>query len=336
MSIKTAYHNNIRKIIVAVGSLFDNLSLVTYNSDGEEKKRVKVPLLYSPKEKFITKLYSDYDSTQKIGISLPRASYEMTGMSYDSSRKLQLNRTITKKVNHLNQRVPVPYDFSFDLVIYTRNLEDGYQILESIVTYFNPDYNIVINDDPEFNSGRALPIVLNRVSHDVEYEGPADSKTRLVSFTLNFTAKGYIYPPTMEYDRIKEVIVNIKDLKRRERIFLKLEPDGEGKYIVGEKVFQGYSQELSEGEGTVVSFDEKNMILELEDVDGLFRSNTRIIGTTSLSGYSVICGCNDKVNLIGKLPPDYKLWVNIDIKPEPEDAEPDDDWTYKTVITEYE
>ena len=336
MSIKTAYHNNIRKIIVAVGSLFDNLSLVTYNSDSEEEKRVKVPLIYSPKEKFITKLYSDYDSTQKIGVSLPRASYEMTGMTYDSSRKLQLTRTITKKVDKLHQRVPVPYDFNFDLVLYTRNIEDGYQILESIVTYFNPDFNIIINDDPEFNAGRALPVVLNRVSQDIEYEGPADSKTRLVSFILNFTAKGYIYPPTMEYDRIKEVIVNIKDLDRKERIFLKLDNDGDGNFIIGEKVYQGYSQELADGEGTVVEFDKEKMIVELSNVDGIFRSNSKLIGANSLSHYGVLCGCNRKVDLIGKLPPNFKLWVNIDITPEPKDAEPDDDWKYKIDITEYE
>lgn len=335
MSIRTAYHNNIRKIIIAVGSLFDNLSLVTYNSDGKEVKRVKVPLIYSPKEKFITKLYSDPESVQKIQVSLPRASYEMTGFNYASDRMLQNTRTLTKKVDKLHQRVPVPYDFNFTFTLWVRNLEDGYQILESILPYFTPDFNVVINDDPEFNNGRALPIVLNGVSQDVQYEGPHDGRTRLVSFTLNLTAKGYIYPPTMEYDRIREVIVNIKDLHRSGTIFLKLK-DTNGIFTQGEKVYQGVMEEDPDAEGTVVSHDTQNNILELSGSEGIFRTNVRLIGSKSLSYSDVICGCNRKVDLMGKLPPNHKLWCTIDITPDPKDANPEDEWKYNTKITEYE
>ena len=337
MSIVTAYHQTIRKVITAFGSLFDNLTLVTFNNDHEEEKRVRIPITYAQKEKFINRLYADYDINRKIQVHLPAMSYELKGIAYAADRKVPITTKLTKRANQIHQRVSTPYDFNFELAIYTRNIEDVFQILEMILPYFNPDFNIVINDDPEFYDGRAFPVVLDNVRYSVEYEGGSESKTRVVMAALSFTCKANLYPPTMDYKRIREVIVDIKNLNRNTDIFLKLDPDGAGDYIEGERVYQGNIAELPDAYGQVVEFDRKNMILHLRNPDGTWIKNMIVHGAESMAHYDAVCACDTKPPLIGTILPEHnKTWVNINIKPDPENAEPDDDWDYDIKITEYE
>ena len=139
MKIKTAHHHTIRKIISAVGSLFDDISLFTYDKNGKETRRVKVPIIYAPKERFITRLFSDPDLNKKTQISLPRMSYDMRNMSYDNERKLPATKKLindkTKK-ERLYQIEAAPFNFDFELYLYVRNIEDGNQLMETILPYF--------------------------------------------------------------------------------------------------------------------------------------------------------------------------------------------------------
>ena len=338
MSIRTANHHTIRKVITAVGSCFDNLTLITYNKKNEEEKRVRVPIEYAQKEKYIHKLTGDYDNTKKIQIALPRLSYELVNLTYDNSRKLPITGKITNKFDKLYQLNSVPYNFGFEMALYTRNLEDAHQLMETILPYFNADFNIIINDDPEFNFGRAMPIILNSVKTDIDYQGNAESNVRMVTVIFSFTAKAHLYPPTIESKIIREVIVNIKDLdKTHLDIFLKLNQEGVGLFEIGEHVYQGFFESEADAGGIVVDFDEKNMIVQLKSAYGTFMSNMQLKGSKSLSHYDVICGCHHKGPLIGNiLPEPHKTWVTVDITPDPLDANYMDDYDYKIKTKEFE
>jgi hypothetical protein len=201
------YNRTIRKIVVAFGTMFNDIHTVRYNKAGTiEYEKFKVPLNYGAKEKYLVRLASDPTLTKSIATTVPRISFEMTGMSYDVSRKLPStlrNFAAETATTVKTQYVPVPYDFSFSLSIYVRNTEDGTQILEQILPFFTPDFNVTIDFIPSMGKKYDMPVILNSVNNQTEYEGDLMS-TRLIIWDLEFTAKGYIWPPVLSGDVIRQ------------------------------------------------------------------------------------------------------------------------------------
>ena len=86
---KHFYNRTIRKVVVAFGTLFNDIQLVRYNKAGTvEYEKFKVPLSYGSKEKYITRITSDPNLTKSVNTVVPRISFELTGMTYDASRKM--------------------------------------------------------------------------------------------------------------------------------------------------------------------------------------------------------------------------------------------------------
>ncbi len=192
------YNRTIRKMVIAMGTVLNDIELVRYTKDGlTAKERFKVPLSYGAKEKYYTRLTTDPDLVRSLNIVVPRISFEMTGMTYDSSRKmistLKNYATNTNSVSY-SQYVPVPYDFSFSASVYVRNTEDGTQIIEQIVPFFTPDFTITANLVPQLGLKYDIPIILNSVTNEIDYEGDFTT-TRLIIWNLDFTLKGYLFPP---------------------------------------------------------------------------------------------------------------------------------------------
>lgn len=194
------YNRIIRKMVVAFGTLFNDISLIRYNNDmSTQFERIKVPISYGPKEKFITRINSDPDLTKSIAIGIPRMSFELTGINYDSARKqvttLKSFGTSSTTGQVRTQNIGVPYDFNFTLSIYVRNVEDGTQIVEQILPYFTPDYIMTLNlVDGVPETSKDVPFILNSIDTMVDYEGDFTT-TRLIVWTLDFTAKGFFFGP---------------------------------------------------------------------------------------------------------------------------------------------
>ena len=133
---KQFYHESLRKIVVSFGTIFNNIVIVRKDGDGGTIQRLKVPLSYSPKEKFLTRLEQQPNLDQReMAMSLPRMGFEIAGLSYDSSRKLQwvgkfknVNTSDASKQYH--QYNPVPYNLSFNLYSFTATAEDKIIVFE--------------------------------------------------------------------------------------------------------------------------------------------------------------------------------------------------------------
>ena len=182
---------------------------------GAEISRITVPVTFEGKETFVTRLLSDPNLTRGTQINLPAMSYEFTGIKYEANRKLspfQKATFISTGNTAVQFQMATPYIASFELNIYTRNWEDGAQILEQIIPFFNPDYTITLKylvSGSDYVSEN-LPITLEDIEYKTEYEGPAGT-VRNVIWTLNFTAHMLFYGPTPTNQVIKEVIINFRD-----------------------------------------------------------------------------------------------------------------------------
>lgn len=191
------YNRTIRKVIVAFGTVFNDLEIIRYNkAQTKEYERIRIPLSYGPKEKYLTRITTDPHLTKSIATVVPRIAFDLTSLSYDVNRKLNTmsrNAAVQTNGSIAGQYNPVPYDFDFDMAIYVRNIEDGTQILEQILPFFTPDFTVTVNLNEAMGRKYDMPIVLNSVSSEIDYESDMTT-TRLVIWNLSFTAKGYIFP----------------------------------------------------------------------------------------------------------------------------------------------
>ena len=211
------YHKKIRNTVIAFGTIFNNVNIKRLDSSGNPLQNIKVPLSYSPKEKFLARLDAQQDLTgddSSVAITLPRMSFEVTGYSYDGGRKLNKNQKITKVTTNADtsklnsQYTPVPYNVEFSLSVYVANSDDGLQIIEQILPYFQPDYTVTMIEDRTMDTKSDIPIVLNNVDFEDSYTGTLTSSRRII-YTLTFTAKVYLYGPISTSAVIKKVSADL-------------------------------------------------------------------------------------------------------------------------------
>ena len=206
------YHSTILKAIIAFGNMFNNITIDRRDSDGEVIQTLRIPLAYAPRQKFLTRIAQQpvvEESTKQI--ILPRMSFEMTGITYDPQRRIsvvQQNRTINETNNTLNkQYAPTPYNMTVNLYVYSKNQDDALQIVEQILPYFNPDYNLSLKAVPSMGITHDLAIIIDSVSYEDDYEGDLTTR-RSIIWTLTFTVKLNFYGPVNKQGVIRRVEVD--------------------------------------------------------------------------------------------------------------------------------
>tara|TARA_Y100000004_G_scaffold81207_1_gene91228 strand:+ start:4181 stop:5026 length:846 start_codon:yes stop_codon:yes gene_type:complete len=191
------YHEIIRKTIISFGTLFNDIHVRHTDGDGNNVSDMKVPLAYGPVQKFLARITQQSDLNKPIQITMPRMSFEMTSVQYDSTRKSSLIQTFKtcddgSKVKKVF--MPVPYNIGFELNILSKLNDDSLQILEQILPYFQPHFNLTVDLVDSIGEKRDIPIILESVSFQDDYEGNFDTRRSLIH-TLQFTAKTYLFGP---------------------------------------------------------------------------------------------------------------------------------------------
>lgn len=214
------YHRSINKLVVSFGNLFKDIDIIRFAKDGTPKEKFKVPLSYAQKEKYITRITSDPNLTKSVLTVVPRMSFVITTIAYDETRKqisTLKNYNKTSNTGIISQYVPVPYNFGFNVSLFVRNIEDATQVLEQILPFFTPDYTLTIDFINSIGRTYDIPVILNSVTSSTEYEGNFDD-TRIITWELEFTVKGYIWPPINESGIIKKIDVNFIDINSNNKI----------------------------------------------------------------------------------------------------------------------
>jgi len=208
------YHGITRKIIVAFGSVFSNIKIKRQKEDAEQT--IAVPIAYAPKEKWLVRIEQDPNlEMNALYTTLPRLSFEITGMNYDASRKTNRLNYIACGDGQSNMSkvyAPVPYNIDISLYSLTKTQEDALQIVEQIFPYFAPEYTLSIKGIPESNIVIDIPIILQSVNIQDDYDGDFNQR-RFVTYTMNFTLKANFYGPVIDNKIITNTLVDIKDLK---------------------------------------------------------------------------------------------------------------------------
>ena len=216
------YNQAVRKTVVSFGTLFNNIELKKV-VDGQVMEVEKVPLAYGPKQKFLYRLQGNAADGKKVAITMPRIYFEMTGIDYDASRKTPATQKYKTVINDegnevRTQYVPVPYNVSFEVGILCKSQDDGLQILEQILPFFQPSFSMSLKFIPDMDETRDVAVVLNNVDFDDDWEDDFSTR-RSITYSMQFTCKSYIYGPYTKADVIRKsrIIETIGDTNVNKR-----------------------------------------------------------------------------------------------------------------------
>ena len=199
------YNEILRRTIIGFGTLFNNLTIKATNASDSVVSVTKVPLAYGPTQKFLARLGQSPDLNKSTAMTLPRMSFEFTGLTYDPSRKVTTTQTFVVKDPNTGEEtkkgfMPVPYNMQFELAIMCKLNDDALQIVEQILPYFQPAYNLSVELVEGIKEKRDVPVVLENITMEDDYTGDFKER-RVLLYTLRFTAKTYMYGPVSSATR---------------------------------------------------------------------------------------------------------------------------------------
>lgn len=198
------YHGTIKRLIVIFGALFNE---VYYKNNNNEL--IKVPLFFAQREKFLVKRTEGQDINRlNEDMTYPRMAFELDGMNYAPERQTNVMNKMRPLKNSKYQYNRVAYDFTFNLKITTKYMEQSLKIVEQILPLFSPSFNVLVNEIDGFDTETDIPIILNSVVPSVEYEGNFDGQRNII-WTLNFTVKAFLYNDTKTSEVIKKAIATL-------------------------------------------------------------------------------------------------------------------------------
>jgi hypothetical protein len=206
------YNEIFRSVIIGFGSLFNGIQIQHKDENDSTFSVIKVPLAYGPTQKFLARLKQNPDLNAPVQMTLPRMSFEFTNLAYDSSRKSTQTQTVVYTSSDGTETkkgyLPVPYNMTITLSIYTKLNDDMLQIIEQIVPYFQPGYTLPIKFLGNLNEVINVPVQLDSIDMSDDYEGNFDTRRALI-YTLTFTAKTYVFGPLKDVssDIIKKVSI---------------------------------------------------------------------------------------------------------------------------------
>ena len=263
------YHEILRRTIISFGSLFNGIEIKHLDSSGSVDEVIKVPLAYGPTQKFLARLEQSADLNKPTSITLPRMSFEFTGLQYDGTRKVTTTQTFKSQSVGIATAIrktymPVPYNMSFELSIFTKLNDDMLQIVEQILPYFQPAYTLSVNLVDTIGEKRDIPIVIENVTMQDDYEGNYSTRRSLL-YTIRFTAKTYLFGPVGDTSKAS------RDLIKKVRVGYVQDdtstPTRDLTYTVIPRATQSYTDNvvtnLAEDVGTTTN------ILQVNDSSGI-------------------------------------------------------------------
>ena len=262
------YNETIRKTVIAFGTLFNNITIKKFAGDGKAVSMVKVPIAYGPMQRFLARIEQQQNFDDNIALTLPRISFELTSYTYDVSRKASpitkfTAKTPTSKTKHKKLFLPVPYDIGFRLSFATKLQDDALQIVEQILPFFQPSYNVTVNMLEGIEEKRDIPYTLRNISFNDEYEGDFSTR-RFIQYDLDFVAKTYFYQevPTDEGGIIKKVQVDYSTAIRAPR---------EQRYTVTPQAVKDYNDDATTK--LSVALDDKKTLVKVNNAAGIAARN---------------------------------------------------------------
>jgi len=277
------YHEILRRTIIGFGTLFNGIEIKHEDSDDNVASVIKVPLAYGPTQKFLARLQQSPDLNKPVQVTLPRMSFEFVGLQYDGSRKVTTTQTFKSETVGVATAIrktfmPVPYNMSFELTVLTKLNDDMLQIVEQIVPYFQPAFNLSVDLVSTIGEKRDIPVVIENITMEDDYEGDFTTRRALI-YTFRFTAKTYLFGP------VGSRAEGSKDLIKKSTIGYiaggsTKTPSRDITYSVVPRATKAYDANVTTTLGTDIAAD--TTVFDVADASGIAENTFVIIDSESM------------------------------------------------------
>lgn len=216
------YHELFRKSVIAFANVFNNIIIKRQRFPGTPDQQIieslSVPIQYGSYEKFLARIATaPTDVRQQTEWSLPRIAFNITGLTYDGSRKVvptQFMKSLpdsekTDEKKQYKQYMPIPYNLQMSLDIIAKTQSDGFQILEQILAFLHPTISVSIEVIEDTREERDIIIQLDNIQYVDDFEGAITERGTLI-WTLNFTVKTYIFGPIDTQKDIRKITLDYR------------------------------------------------------------------------------------------------------------------------------
>lgn len=202
------YYKALRKTIIQFLDIFNDIRIARYETDGATiRKYLTVPLKFAPKQKVYHWLTSRKDDEV-----LPIMSAQLQSCEFAVDRQTNLHREITKTITTSAAEVtrfvnPVPYNYGFQLNVWSLYMVDVDQILEQALPYFKP-HAFTRLSIPELEATVDIKVVFQGCTPDFNFE-MADEDRRILLWNIDFQVQGYLFTPKVTTGAVEQVIAPI-------------------------------------------------------------------------------------------------------------------------------
>ena len=209
------YDAQIKRVLTQFMAIFAGFQ-VKIGAGGANEQLITVPIVHGNKDRVVGAILSD--NTQNKLLRLPTMAAHLRGITPDptirkgigverTSMYSETGQAFPDNIKAVVQKMPVPYRGTFEVSIYTSNLDQRWQILEQILMIFNPSIQIQTSDGMfDMASLKIVELI------DIQYEDnyPINTSRRVLVTTLTFTMPVYISSPTdLRTDIIHRINVRI-------------------------------------------------------------------------------------------------------------------------------
>lgn len=213
------YNEQFKRSITQFSSIFSGLEVMTGIREDGVKHTLEVPVRYGSIDRVVAAVSNGF--TQNKMMTLPVMSTYLLEVDLAPERRKGVGMTERKTVmpqggvfpndlKVMERYMPIPYNLTFELAIYSSNMDQMFQILEQLLIIFDPTLQIQTNDSP-YDWSRQTNVELLSIQQEENY--PIGTEKRMIVWTLNFRMETWISPPMDIKDNlVKKITMRFGDL----------------------------------------------------------------------------------------------------------------------------
>ena len=216
--MKYYYDQQLTKYLVQFMAIFHGM-VVMPGPKNPNANPISVPVQYGSKDRVAASILNN--NTQNQPLRLPVMSAYIRDISMAPERYKGVDTV--RKINYLPrggifpndiqtsvQLMPVPYNTTMELCVYSSNQNTQFQILEQIMMIFNPMIQIQ-STDGSFDWTRITTVELKGFGLEENY--PSNTERRMIITTLSFEVPVWISAPAaLRQDIIKEIYMRVGEV----------------------------------------------------------------------------------------------------------------------------
>lgn len=210
------YDKQLKTYLIQFMAIFSNMQVQVGWNEDNEPRLISVPIYNASKDRIVAAIKGE--NTQNKPIRLPAFSAQLTNIDMSAERRKGVPMTrrqtfmpagglFPDDISVIEQRMPVPYDASYDLTIWASNQDQHYQIIEQILMLFNPVLQFQTSDEP-FDWTKITKAELMNIA--LGESVPMGGDRRLIQTTLSFKIPIWLsVPANVHQQYIKEIFMRI-------------------------------------------------------------------------------------------------------------------------------